>query len=186
MSRIPVAGAPTGMNEARQEIESQFQVLMSMRAAGAFDQTYCNSSGENPPWILMPPFGRRLSFFGSIALPAEQVETDVTTFNVPQGYDGVISQHFHLFIPSAGGQFTEGSGELTWRIRQNTRPVRGYNAMLTTQGGLQSPLVMDAGGIRIQSSQSLRYTVTLAAGSLANLQAGRIHCGFIGWFYPRS
>ena len=186
MSRIPVAGAPTGMNEARQEIESQFAVLMSMRAAGAFDQTYCNSSGENPPWILMPPFGRRFQYFSSIVLPAESVETDVTTFSVPQGYDGVISQHFHLFIPDGAGYFVEGSGDLTWCIRQSSRPVKGYQAMLTTQGGLQSPLVMDSGGIRVQSSQLLRYTVTLGAGSLARLQSGRIHAGLIGWFYPRS
>jgi len=182
----PVAGAVTGMNEAREQLAGQYALLMAMRAAGAFDPTFCQSSGENPPWILMPPSGRRFSFFDSIALPAEQVETDVTTFNVPQGYDGVISQHFHLFIPTAGGQFVEGSGDLTWRIRQNDRPVRGYNNMLTTQGGLQSPLVMDSGGLRVQSSQLLRYTVRLAAGSLGRLQAGRIHCGFIGWFYPRS
>jgi hypothetical protein len=179
-------GAAGEMNEARRELEAQYKLIMSMRAAGAFDPTFCQSSGENPPWIVMPPMGQRFSFFDSIALPAEQVETDVTTFSVPQGYDGVISQHFHLFIPEAGGTFTEGSGQLTWRIRQNSRPVRGYNAMLTTQGGLQSPLVMDAGGLRLQSSQLLRYTVRLGAGSLGSLQAGRIHCGFIGWFYPRS
>ncbi len=186
MSRIPVVGTSGGMNAARQALAGQYQLLMAMRAAGAFDSTYCQSSGENPPWILMPPMGERFSFFDSIVLPAESVETDVTTFSCPQGYDGVITQHFHLFIPDASGSFTEGSGQLTWRIRQNSRPVRGYQSMLTTQGGLQSPLVMDAGGIRIQSSQLLRYTVTLGAGSLARLQSGRIHAGFIGWFYPRS
>lgn len=186
MSRIPVVGTSGGMNAARQALADQYALLMTMRAAGAFDPTFCQSSGENPPWIVMPPMGQRFSFFNSIVLPAASVETDVTVFDCPQGYDGVITQHFHLFIPDAGGSFTEGSGQLTWRIRQNSRPVRGYNSMLTTQGGLQSPLVMDSGGLRVQSSQLLRYTVTLGAGSLASLQDGRIHCAFIGWFYPRS
>ncbi len=183
---IPVVNSPTGMNKARQALADQYSLLMDMRAAGAFEPTYCQHSGENPPWIAMPPAGRRFSYIASVSLPAEGVETDVVTFSAPLGYDGVITQHFHLFLPSGLGTFTEGSGQIAWRVRLNTCPVKGYQHMLTTQGGLQSPMYMDNGGIRIRAPQLIRYTVTLGAGSLAQLLAGRIHCGLIGWFYPRS
>ena len=189
MGSYPVmASAPfaTEYNEARLALEAYYQRVLTMRSEGAFEPTYCQSSGDNPPWIAMPPEGRRLSYVNSIALPAENVETDVTTFRVSSGYDGVITQHFQMFIPSGPGAFVEGSGDITWRIRQNTRPVQGYHNMLFSAGGLQSPLLMEAGGIRIWSGQEFRYTVTLAAGSLGRLQAGRIICGLIGWIYPSS
>ncbi len=176
----------TDYNPARLALEKYYKVILDARSAGAFEPTYCQSSGENPPWIAMPPEGRRMSYVNSIVLPAEGVESDVTTFRVPLGYDGVITQHFQLFAPSGLGAFTEGSGDIAWRIRQNTRPVQGYHNMLFTAGDLRSPLVMEAGGIRIWSGQELRYTVTLAAGSLARLLAGRIICGLIGWIYPSS
>lgn len=183
---MPVVSSPTGMNLARKALADQYDLLMRMRAAGAFEETYCQHSGDNPPWIAMPPAGRRFSYISSIPLPAESTETDVVSFVVPHGYDGVITQHFQMFLPTGVGVFVEGSGDLAWRIRQNTRPVKGYQDMLTTQGGFQSPLYMDNGGLRVQATQLIRYTVTLAAGSLARLQAGRIHCGLIGWLYPRS
>jgi len=138
----------------------------------------------DPPWIKMPPQGKRFSPIGSIALPTSGYGTDqvVTQFRVPLGYDGVIN---YIVQTYTGQGFQEGSGDLTWRIQLNQRWVKNYGNTTTQIGtltqGPQSPNSL----IIIQSNQLVTYYVNVAASAASNLMGGRIICAFFGYWWPR-
>lgn len=140
---------------------------------------------ETPPWVVMPPQGRRFQEINTIVLP-ENVATDnvVVTFRVAVGYDGVIRSLVQRFMGAPG--LVEGSGDLTWRLQLSRRFANDYGAMQTSLGDLTSPGQMTAGGIRIYSNQTIRYLVSLSAAAAGNLDPnGRILCAIFGWVYPR-
>ena len=137
----------------------------------------------DPPWVKMPPQGKRFSRISSIPLPApDATEQLVTTFTVPLGYDGCIVSTVNLY---SGMGFMEGSGDLTWRIKLNQRYVKDYGAITTTIGSLQTPYNINSGQILIQSDQTVSYFVNRSVGSAGNLTGGRIICALFGWFWPR-
>ncbi len=140
-----------------------------------------NSGGIStvPPWI-QPPVG--FSSFdqqGVVAMPAAPngVAT-ILTFTVPSGYDGVIKRLSHN---ATGGGFVQGSGDLSWMITLDGRPVKNYSNMLTELGTTQIPRFTD--GIQIYSNQVVSYIIT----HIANVAlAGSSIATLAGYYYPRQ
>lgn len=137
-----------------------------------------------PPWITMPPQGRRFQEVNTISLPAINTDTTVLDFRVPLGYDGVINGIVDRVI---GAGFVEGSGDVEWRIRLNLHYLPDYGDIQTSLGDLTNPCSMQGGGIRIKSGQLVRYYVMINAAGAAHLDPNdRILCSLSGWYYPRA
>jgi hypothetical protein len=138
---------------------------------------------KDPPWIKMPGQGKRFSPMNSIALASitPGVDTLVTSFRVPLGYDGVIN---YIVQNYTGQGFQEGSGDLTWRIQLNQRYVKNYGNTemqigTLTQGGPTSPNSQ----IILLSNQLVQYFVNVSP--TASLNGGRIICALFGFWWPR-
>ena len=146
-----------------------------------------NQSGAaNPvsaPWVAMPDGGFPFNTIGVINTPAiaPGVWVDVIgpntvpSFVVPNGYGGVIKDIFNSYN---GGGFTQGSGQLIWRILRNNQAVRGYDNILAFLGASE---VTGRTQIRFGSGDVLRFqvqNVSLVTGG------SQITCYFGGWFFP--
>jgi hypothetical protein len=137
------------------------------------------------PWMRMPADGKKFQFVNSVEVaPFDGIDRIVLTFQVPPGYDGVISGLTQLYT---GGGFVEGSGDLTWRLKLNQVYPQSLGTMLTSMGSLQTPSPFGPGGLRIQSRQVVNYIVNVLPAAAARLDAAaRIVCVADGWFYPQQ
>jgi len=163
-----------------------YGVMEGLRQGGLLEAVCClaSYSGQDPPWVIMPPGGRVFKKVGSVGVmtTTPATETAVVSFQVPPGHNGVIVSHFNLV--QAVSQLQEASGDLTWRIKQNRRYIPDYGNITTTLGSLQAPNMLYRGGFKLLPQQTITYTVTLSLAAQANLGAGNIICGLMGWFYP--
>jgi len=159
----------------------------------------CCPRGRRPyaqrPWITMPAEGRRFRPIGTLPIPAGiplNVEYTVMTMTVPIGYDGIIMDVVcEIVAPSNQSTgFTEGSGDIIWRLRCNAggpgRLTRDLGNIKTTLGSLIYPSPVPRSGNRILSADVLNFTVTFAGGAQADLNpSANIICSISGWVYPR-
>ena len=138
---------------------------------------------DEPPWIKMPQQGRRFQEIASTPLATFVLNTDlaVLTFEVPVGFDGVITSNANRFV---GAGFAEGSGDIEWRVQLSRRYAPDYGLVLTSLGDLTSPVSFSGGGIRVYSHQVIRYIARITNFALLDPN-GRILCALSGWFYPR-
>lgn len=128
------------------------------------------------PWIV-PPSGF-LSFDENNAIPVPAIGTTATilSFQVPDGFDGIIKRISQNYL---GGGFSDGSGDLIWRITLDGRPVKNYSNMIVQLGATATP--REISGIRIQSGQIVGYTVTHVNNPLPDNTVATAG----GWYYPR-
>lgn len=135
-------------------------------------------AATDQPWVTPPEGFIPFVPVGVIALPGVGVTANILSYMIPVGYDGVITLHNHNFD---GIGFTEGSGDIIWRLNIDGRPVKNFSNM-TSQYGSQLVQRQIPGGIRVFSGQTITYTVTHAnnAGLAANIFAG-----ISGYYYPR-
>lgn len=140
------------------------------------------------PWVEMPRGGLPFDEFDSIVTPAANgTETLVLSFEVPFGYDGIILSHTNVFT---GPGFTEGSGNLVWRIRIGNpslqgRPQRNYQNITTTRGDLTEGRTV-YGGMSLSSGDFAQYSVTHAVLSPIVPAGTRIICNLAGFYWPRG
>lgn len=138
---------------------------------------------NDPPWIKMPVQGNRFQQIATVALATFVLNVDlaVLTFQVPVGFDGVITGNTNRFL---GPGFAEGSGDIEWRVQLSRRYAPDYGLILTSLGDLTSPVAFSGGGIRVYSHQTIRYIARIT--NFAALDPlGRVLCALYGWFYPR-
>jgi hypothetical protein len=137
---------------------------------------------ELPPWIFPPVNSIAFDNAGDILLPAIGVgETVVFQFTVPTGHNGVIKEIANAFI---GSGFTDGSGQIIWRILQNNQAVRGKENILNSLGSVAIPSRVGGGAyIRIIENDIIALTVNnVAIAPAGQLIAGRLS----GWFYKKD
>ncbi len=136
----------------------------------------------DPPWVKMPPQGRRFTRINSIALPAfDGLDHLVLSYLVPSGRDGTIAAVVQNYT---GQGFQEGSGDLTWRLKLNQHYVKDYGDTTTSLGSL-TQYNMNPGQILVQSNQLVQYFVNVSVAAAGNLVGGRIICSTLGWWWPR-
>lgn len=137
------------------------------------------------PWSAMPRSGQPYQKVVSVALPAaEGVETLLLSYRIPYGYEGVLVTVTCLFT---GTGFSEGSGDITWRVRNNFRFYKDLGAIEISLGDLEFPYPLEGGGYQVWSNDLIRFYTVLGAGALGRLAPdGRIVVGITGWIYPNS
>lgn len=145
--------------------------------------------GYSLPWITMPLAGRRFREIGSFAVAGAVYDgvtiSNVLSFLVPVGYDGVIDTVIcGIAGPNTG--FIEGSGQITWRLAANQRYLRDVGNLQFSLGSLITPVPDPNSGLRIYSGNNITFGVTfsVAASGVIN-PASTIVCSCMGWVYPR-
>lgn len=135
---------------------------------------------EKRAFIEMPaggnPFDRLNN--AAVTLPAIGAEVVVVQFNVPRGKNGVVVRISNQFV---GGGWTEGTGDLVWRIEADGVPVRDYESIIASLGTTSNPADRRGNPIRVFENQVVR----LICNNVAVPVAGQPLLGLLGgWFYP--
>ena len=134
----------------------------------------------SPPWVeksagSQPYMEQNIA---GVTLPALAAEATVLTFTVPRRKNGIIDHIANQFI---GGGWTEGSGDLIWRVEADGVPIQGYHNMIASIGSMSNPADLAQSNIAIYENQVIR----LVARNVAVPVAGQILLGmFRGRFYP--
>jgi hypothetical protein len=165
-------------------LDSDTGIFRDIAEAGGLKALCCPTARnwDKPPYLVMPEDARQFTEINSIALPAPgAAEQTVTEMVTPTGYAGVITSVVNYWT---GAGFTDGSGDLIWRIRIGPVYARDFGEILTALGSLTSPCTLFRGGLRLRTFQRVQYRFQHSA--LSGLAGGRIVCGFLGWFYPTS
>ena len=151
----------------------------------------------SPPWVTMPPEGRRFRPISVAPLTQFQTlgvfnatDTVVLQMRVPLGYDGVISDVVCQFT---GQGFNEGSGDIVWRLAADYLPLgagltggrylRDMGNLLVSLGSLTQPSPVPRGGLRIYSWDLVTFFANISAAATA--ANGNIICSVAGWTWPR-
>lgn len=134
-----------------------------------------------PPWVQRPNGYVPFNNFGGIATPAATgVDTVVLTFTVPTGQDGVI---LGIITQYSAGTLIQGSGDLTWKIKQNGVAMTGYDSITFTLGSFSiNPFPLQP--LRIYSGDVITMTVAHAATSGLPYTATKVLGMLGGYFYP--
>ena len=171
------------MNDAIQNLVA----FMQANQSAITSQLTSNNNNEiasNPAPLLItpqpygeyPPGAEPFDEFGVMALPLVNpgVDSNVVSFVVPQGYDGVIKRYHVEF---EGGGFV--SGQIVYKIKRNGAPVKNFQNMTTNRGTPSSPRIVD--GIRIYSGEVITLTMQHVADAALN---GVVTASLAGYLYP--
>jgi hypothetical protein len=178
-------------NEYDQALDQDYALWKQILRVGGLERI-CLPLGQRPyltkPWATMPDGGREFSPQTQtlVSSVVEGTETTILSFETPFGYDGVINFVVANCLPtaSAGSNFTEGSGQITWRLKANGRHLRDWGDVLTSRGSLLNPSPIPERGLRIYSRNLIELTVTLQVASGLNASSNLVAM-VMGWFYPR-
>jgi len=89
-------------------------------------------------------------------------------------------------VADAATGFTEGSGDITWRLSADSRYLRDEGNLQVTVGSLITPSPVPRGNLRVYSGNLMLFTVAFAVGAEARLNPNaRVVCSITGWYYPR-
>jgi len=172
-------------------LHQEYSLWQEILASGGLERL-CLPLGQRPtltrPWAVMPEEGREFSPQTQtlVSTVSESIETTVLSFDVPFGYDGVINYIVANILPPASGitNFSEGSGQITWRLKAAGRHLRDWGNVLTSRGSLLNTTPIPLRGLRIYSRNKVEMTVTLSSPS--GLTPGAQLITLVqGWFYPR-
>jgi hypothetical protein len=134
-----------------------------------------------PLWIYPPINWENVDQINYITLPGVGVEAVILTFQVPLGRNGIINKVACNFV---GGGWTEGSGDVLWRllVDQGTPPgANSYEAIPASLGSPAQPVGI--AGFRIFENQVVTFEVFNNAIVPAGQFVGARICGYL---YPRE
>jgi len=95
---------------------------------------------------------------------------------VTNGYDGVIK---FLSCNFLGANFQDFSGDITWALFADTKPIRNFENIRAQKGTVQEPREIPP--IRIYSGQTIYWVVIHANNPALN---GPVVCTLTGYTYP--
>jgi hypothetical protein len=140
------------------------------------------------PWVTPPQAATQISRRGTIAAPAYGVQALITSFQVPQAMEAVIT---HIICKFDGSGFVQASGAVIWTIDIN-RPLgaasQGYNppdfgSIITQLGDFLTFPFPVPGGIRLSERDTIRFKVT-TANPVGIGAPNYITAMALGWYYP--
>jgi len=139
----------------------------------------CSISPYDPK-IQIPRQGQVVQPFAHVAVPAPGTgNTLVLRYTPPAGYVMVLAG----VVQTTDVPFTQGSGDVVWRIRAGKRWLKDFGSTTVILGGYNQPFWIGDYFILLGGTP-LEYYVEVPTG--ASLAAGTVGCGFSGWIYPWS
>lgn len=140
-----------------------------------------------PIWLYPPINWENIDQMAYVLLPAIGASVNIISFTVPIGRNGVINKVASNFV---GGGWTEGTGDLLWRILVDGAPPPGATSYAAIPASLGSPAQpVGIAGFRIFENQTLTLVgVNNAAGPNGGVVvAGQRFGGrLMGHLYPRD
>jgi len=135
------------------------------------------STVQYNPWGAYPAGRLPFDEVASRDLPAVGTgDTPVLTFTVPSGFDGVGMWYSINFL---GGGFTEGSGDIVWRILQNGTAMRNFENITSERGSLQIPRFL--ANLQFYG----RDIISIVVNHIANVAlTGQVVVTMNGYYYP--
>ncbi len=140
-----------------------------------------------PVWIDPPISWENVDQIAYTLLPAIGATATILTFQVPVGRNGVINKVACNFV---GGGWTEGTGDIIWRILVDKAPPPGatsYDSIPSSLGSPANPVAIS--GFRIFENQVITVVGFNNPGGpnggvvVAGQRLGARICGFL---YPRE
>lgn len=160
--------------------EFQMYNLIDREAMSCARKPDCFLKSERD-WQDSPLGWRTFNPTGAIPLPDPSTpDVVIFSFRVPYGYDGVVTAQYHGYTNS----FTQGSGDLAFRVRADGRYLRDAGDMLVSIGNPKqlSPI---NGGLQLRSGNLVEYIVSAPNITGTLPPGGNILAGLHGLFYPR-
>lgn len=183
------AGQPTPSASPAADSRVTASISNRGREAELFFKNQAGRSLANPtapvyqqaaPWIDPPPGFEEFYTPGIIATPNVGTgDTTALTITVPAGWDGVIKRVANWY----SGVFSNGSGDIIWRLLRNGQPFKNFDALLISLGSPASPFDFGRGGLLVQSGD----VITGIVSNVAGIAPGTQSAWFIGgYLYPRQ
>jgi len=138
-----------------------------------------------PMWIKRPADGVPFDKYGAILLPtAPSVLTTIFSFQVPQGYNAIIT---HIANATDDPAYNNGDGTILWAIAKNLVPggtlyFPDYSKITVELGTTQIPSPIEELSATELDTIALQVQNVSNATSPALPVVGRI----IGYFYPKE
>jgi hypothetical protein len=145
------------------------------------------SGVELPLWIQPPIQWENIDQIGYVTIGAVNASVTIISFQVPIGRNGIINKVANNFV---GGGWTEGTGDVLWRILVDGAPPPGANSYDAIPASLGSPAnPVKISGFRIFENQVVQL-VAFNNGAGPNggiVPAGQLVGGrLVGYLYPRE
>jgi hypothetical protein len=143
------------------------------------------------PWIEPPEGYSPFDYQAGVTLPvvnavsatpltnatgAAAVINSNGALKMDNGYDGVINA---LSCNFTGAGFTDFSGDITWILFADSKPVRNFNNILAQKGTVQVPRMVTP--IRLYSGVTYTWVVIHVSNPSLN---GQVICTMTGYSYP--
>src|SRR5690242_6708594 len=134
------------------------------------------------PYRNFPPNNwENIDQLAYVDLPAMAAQVVVLSIRIPQGRNGIIRKVANNYV---GGGWTEGSGDVIWKILVDGGPIPGATSYNTILGSLGSPAnPVDIAGFRVFENQLLTVEVLNANVVVAGQKIG---ARLVGYLYPRE
>lgn len=136
---------------------------------------------ELPYRNFVPNNWENIDQLAYVALPAIGADAVIISFKVPPGRNGIIRKVGNNFV---GGGWTEGTGDVVWKILADGTPPPGatsYNNILGSLGSPANPTEIP--GFRIFENQ----LITVEATNVNVVVAGQlVGARLVGYLYPRE
>lgn len=139
------------------------------------------------PWDddygAIPPEAVPIRKTSGITTPAPAAgDQTVITFRCPPGYDGILTGFFFGY---SGTGFSQGSGDLIYRIQINQRYVKDLSNVEFLIGSTKSPANMTQGQLLL-SGQTVNLIVNVPnLSGLIQVGQSTVSGGLYGFLYPR-
>lgn len=178
------------LNDADACLTAERVFMDRVQRCGGFKELCCPRKNwyKSPPWITMPPGGRRFKPVGVLPVSGNFTGQDIAVLSmaVDTGYDGVLTDVVCEVAANGATGFIEGSGDVTWRLQDNLHWMRDFGNIEVTLGSLINPGLVPRGGLRIYSRDVLTFFVNLLPAASGRINpSANIICSFTGWMYPR-
>jgi hypothetical protein len=118
---------------------------------------------------------------GIIVTPGPGVDNLVVQMDVPIGYESML---YGLLLHYTGTGFTEGSGDIIWRVRVGNHWLKDHGNTLFSRG-TPAQLFPLADHVRVKTATRIQVWVNVPNISGAiQVGASNIICALQGWHYP--
>ena len=180
---------PVNTNEYDQCLQQDFYMWQWLVAGGKLRPKHCHRDNPIAQYVEMPKEGRKFAPASTLpvssAIPFTGVDLAVLTTRVPYGYDGIVEEIVCGMVSTSGATFTEGSGDVAFRLSADYRFLRDQGNLTLSTGSIREQGQM-RGNWKVYSGNLLKFVVNFAIGAESRVNPdARVVCAIRGYFYPR-
>lgn len=130
-----------------------------------------------------PPQAVPFRVTGSLVTPAPAAGNQVIVSRlIPTGFDALLSG---IFFGYSGTGFTQGSGDIIWRVRLNQRWVKDLSAVPFILGSPVSPLPLTEGQPLLSGNLLSAIVEVPNLSGLIQVNQSTVYAGLLGFLWPQ-